>query len=178
MPLEEITTATRHLFLCVGPDCASQPWAKPSGAFSKPKRANSPSRCFEPRRPACASAKRAPGWLCIQTGSVTAALNSDKLRRILKEHIEEGTPVREWIAAEMPNLAKPADTSGRASSLLRMFVVPRSGVLKASIIDEQCDSRANGATPTIYASINVTAHESSKATQEMSSPRHQAEPPQ
>ena len=27
-----------------------------------------------------------------------------KLRRILKEYIEEGRPVREWIAAEMPNL--------------------------------------------------------------------------
>jgi (2Fe-2S) ferredoxin len=28
------------------------------------------------------------------------------LRRILKEHIEEGRPLREWIAAKMRNLAR------------------------------------------------------------------------
>jgi hypothetical protein len=45
------------------------------------------------------------------------ALSAERLRRILKEHVEEGAPIREWIAAEMPNLAKPEEANRRPGSL-------------------------------------------------------------
>lgn len=31
-------------------------------------------------------------------------LTPERLTRILKEHVEEGRPIQEWIAAKMPNL--------------------------------------------------------------------------
>ena len=54
---------------------------------------------------ACLRICKAGPWLVVYPDGIWyGQLNSDKLRRILKEHIEEGRPVREWIAAEMPNL--------------------------------------------------------------------------
>jgi (2Fe-2S) ferredoxin len=48
-------------------------------------------------------------WLVVYPEGIWyGALDANKLRRILKEHIEGGTPVREWIAAQMPNLTKTA----------------------------------------------------------------------
>ena len=90
-----------------------QPWAKLFGVSSRPKPENFPCLCFALRQPACASVEVARGWLSIPTEFGMAHSTAEKLRRILKEHIEEGAPVREWIAAEMPKLAKRND-AGRS----------------------------------------------------------------
>jgi (2Fe-2S) ferredoxin len=107
MPLEEITTATRHLFLCVGPDCCDSAVGEALWSVLKAESRKLSVRVLRTKA-ACLRVCTAGPWLVVYPDGIWyGALNADKLRRILKEHIEEGSPVREWIAAEMPNLARP-----------------------------------------------------------------------
>jgi (2Fe-2S) ferredoxin len=106
MPLEEITTATRHLFFCAGPDCCDSAVGEALWSVLK---AETRKLCVPVLRTKAACLRICKGgpWLVVYPDGIWyGALNADKLRRILKEHIEEGAPIREWIAAEMPNLAK------------------------------------------------------------------------
>lgn len=46
-------------------------------------------------------------WLVIYPEGIWyGRLTPERLSRILKEHVEEGRPVHEWIAAEMPALGR------------------------------------------------------------------------
>jgi (2Fe-2S) ferredoxin len=107
MPLEEITTARRHLFLCAGPDCCDS--AVGEALWSVLKAETRKLRVPVLRtKAACFRVCKGGPWLVIYPDGIWyGALDADKLRRILKEHIEGGSPIREWIAAEMPNLEKP-----------------------------------------------------------------------
>jgi (2Fe-2S) ferredoxin len=106
MPLEEITSATRHLFLCVGPDCCDPAVGEELWNVLKAEMRKLRVPALRTKA-ACLRICKAGPWLVVYPDGIWyGALNADKLRRILKEHIEEGRPVREWIAAEMPNLAK------------------------------------------------------------------------
>jgi (2Fe-2S) ferredoxin len=112
MPLEEITTATRHLFLCVGPDCCDPTVGEALWSVLKTETRNLSVPVLRTKA-ACFRICKAGPWLAVYPDGIWyGALDADKLRRILKEHIEGGSPVREWIAAAMPNLAKPEDANG------------------------------------------------------------------
>ena len=114
MPLEEITTATRHLFLCVGPDCCESAVGEALWSVLKAETRKLSVPVLRTKA-ACFRVCKAGPWLVVYPDGIWyGALNADKLRRILKEHIEEGVPVREWVAAEMPNLTKPEDANGRS----------------------------------------------------------------
>jgi (2Fe-2S) ferredoxin len=107
IPLQEITRAKRHLFLCVGPDCCDP--AK-GDAVWKVLKAETRKLSVPVLRTkaACLRVCKAGPWLVVYPDGIWyGQLDANKLRRILREHIEEGRPVREWIAADMPNLAKP-----------------------------------------------------------------------
>jgi (2Fe-2S) ferredoxin len=117
MPLEEIRTATRHLFLCVGPDCCDSAVGEALWSVFKAETRRLSVPVLRTKA-ACLRVCKAGPWLVVYPDGIWyGALNAEKLRRILKEHIEEGTPIREWIAAEMPNLAKPEDANGRPGSM-------------------------------------------------------------
>lgn len=106
IPLEEITSATRHLFLCVGPDCCDPAVGEALWNVLKSEMRKLRVPALRTKA-ACFRICRAGPWLVVYPDGIWyGALNADKLRRILKEHIEEGRPIREWIAADMPNLAK------------------------------------------------------------------------
>lgn len=117
MPLEEISTATRHLFLCVGPDCCDEAVGEALWSVLKAETRKLPVPVLRTKA-ACLRVCKAGPWLVVYPDGIWyGALNAEKLRRILREHIEEGKPVREWIAAEMPNLMKPEGASGSPGSL-------------------------------------------------------------
>ena len=104
LPRSEIERATRHLFLCVGPDCCdplenARLWEV---LKAETKRLGVP---VLRTRAACLRVCKEGPWLVVYPDGIWyGRLNAERLRRILKEHIEEGHPVREWIAAEMPCL--------------------------------------------------------------------------
>jgi (2Fe-2S) ferredoxin len=114
MPLGEITNATRHLFLCVGPDCCDSAVGEALWSVLKAEIRKISVPVLRTKA-ACLRICRGGPWLVVYPDGIWyGALNAEKLRRILKEHIEEGAPVRQWIAAEMPNLAKRKDANGRS----------------------------------------------------------------
>ena len=117
MPREEITTATRHLFLCIGPDCCDPVIGEALWGVLKAETRKLSVPVLRTKA-ACFRVCKGGPWLVVYPDGIWyGALNADKLRRILKEHIEEGAPIREWIAAEMPNLTKPGNANGRPGSL-------------------------------------------------------------
>ncbi len=106
MPLAEITSATRHLFLCVGPDCCDPAAGETLWNLLKSETRKLAVPVLRTKA-ACLRVCTAGPWLVVYPdGLWYGSLDADRLRRILKEHIEGGVPVREWIAAEMPNLAE------------------------------------------------------------------------
>ena len=106
IPREEITRATRHLFLCAGPDCCD---AAEGDALWDLLKAET-RRLSVPvlrTKAACFRICKGGPWLVVYPDGIWyGQIDAGKLRRILKEHIEEGRPVRDWIAADMPNLAR------------------------------------------------------------------------
>lgn len=106
MPLEEITCATRHLFLCAGPDCCDPATGEALWSTLKAETRKLSVPVLRTKA-ACFRVCTAGPWLVVYPEGIWyGALDEDKLRRILKEHVEGGRPVREWIAAQMPNLGK------------------------------------------------------------------------
>jgi (2Fe-2S) ferredoxin len=106
IPLEEITGATRHLFLCAGPDCCNS--IEGEALWNELKaEVRKLSVPVLRTKAACFRICKAGPWLVVYPDGIWyGGLQSNKLRRILREHIEDGRPVREWIAAEMPRLAR------------------------------------------------------------------------
>jgi (2Fe-2S) ferredoxin len=104
IPLEEISRATKHLFLCVGPDCCDSSEGEALWDVLKAETRKLSVPVLRTKA-ACLRICKSGPWLVVYPDGIWyGGLDANKLRRILKEHIEEGRPVREWIAAEMPNL--------------------------------------------------------------------------
>jgi (2Fe-2S) ferredoxin len=106
LPASEFDTATRHLFLCVGPDCCDPTAHAALWELLKTesKRLSVP---ILRTKAACLRICSDGPWLVVYPDGIWyGRLNSVRLRRILKEHIEEGRPVQEWIASNMPALGK------------------------------------------------------------------------
>ena len=104
LPLAQIEGASRHLFLCVGPDCCdpAEHAALWDALKAATKRLNVP---VLRTKAACLRICTGGPWLVIYPDGVWyGQLNEKRLHRILKEHIEENHPVTEWIAAKMPCL--------------------------------------------------------------------------
>ena len=105
LPRSEFDRATRHLFLCVGPDCCDP--ALHAGLWDQLKTES--KRLAAPvfrTKAACLRICTEGPWLVIYPEGIWyGRLNPERLRRILKEHVDEGHPVTEWIAAQMPSLA-------------------------------------------------------------------------
>lgn len=100
IPRSEIEHAQRHLFICLGPDCCDAAASAPLWDYLK-------ARCRSLKVPvlrtkaACLRVCSGGPWLVVYPeGTWYGALTEERLERILVEHVEQGHPVAEWIAAE------------------------------------------------------------------------------
>lgn len=100
IPRSEIERAQRHLFLCLGPDCCDASASAPLWDYLK-------ARCRSLKIPvlrtkaACLRVCSGGPWLVVYPeGTWYGELTGERLERILVEHIEQGRPVAEWVAAE------------------------------------------------------------------------------
>lgn len=99
---QAIESATRHVFLCVGPDCCD-PAA--NAALWDLLKAEAKTLPILRTKAACLRICKDGPWLVVYPDGIWyGKMDAGRLRRILKEHVGEGRPVREWIAAEMPAL--------------------------------------------------------------------------
>ena len=94
--------STRHLFLCLGPDCA--PLAEGQVVWDFLKR-----RCAELKLPVmrtkagCLRVCVGGPWLLVYPeGTWYGAMTAERCERILQEHVLAGQPVAEWAARTQP----------------------------------------------------------------------------
>jgi (2Fe-2S) ferredoxin len=105
IPREEISRATRHIFLCAGPDCCDSAAGERLWDLLKAETRKLSVPVLRTKA-ACLRICRAGPWLVVYPDGIWYdRIDALKLCHILKEHIEQGRPVRDWIAADMPNLA-------------------------------------------------------------------------
>ncbi len=97
-----IERAERHLFLCLGPDCA--PIEEGQATWDYLKR-----RCAELNLPvmrtkaACFRVCVGGPWLVIYPeGAWYGGVTPERCERILQEHVVQGKPVREWAERTQP----------------------------------------------------------------------------
>jgi (2Fe-2S) ferredoxin len=102
---EEISRAKRHLFLCAGPDCCDPSEGEALWNVLKAETRTLAVPTFRTKAACLRICKEGPWLVVYPDGIWYGKLDAEKLRHILREHVEEGRPVREWIAIEMPNLA-------------------------------------------------------------------------
>ncbi len=100
IPRSEIEQAQRHLFICLGPDCCDP-------ASSAPLWEDLKSRCRTLNVPvmrtkaACLRICSGGPWLVVYPEGIWyGGLTPERLERILTEHVEQGHPVAEWMAAQ------------------------------------------------------------------------------
>ncbi len=101
--------AERHLFLCLGPDCA--PLAEGQATWDYLKR-----RCSELNLPVmrtkagCLRVCIGGPWLLIYPEGVWyGSVTPERCERILQEHILANRPVKEWVERTHPLGAPSAD---------------------------------------------------------------------
>jgi (2Fe-2S) ferredoxin len=94
--------AERHLFLCLGPDCA--PMEEGQIVWDYLKR-----RCAELKLPVmrtkagCFRVCVGGPWLLVYPeGTWYGAVTPERCERILQEHVVGGQPVAEWIQRAQP----------------------------------------------------------------------------
>jgi (2Fe-2S) ferredoxin len=106
IPASEISGATRHLFLCVGPECCDP--AEHAGLWDllKAETRKLPVSVLRTKAACLRICKDGPWLVVYPDGIWYGQVTPERMRRILREHIIDGQPVKEWISAEMPCLKR------------------------------------------------------------------------
>ena len=94
--------AKRHLFLCLGPDCAPMNEGEVTWDFLK-------RRCSELHLPVmrtkagCLRVCIGGPWLLIYPEGVWyGGVTPERCERILQEHVVQGIPIKEWVERTQP----------------------------------------------------------------------------
>ncbi len=99
IPRSEIERAQRHLFICLGPDCCEAEASAPLWDYLK-ARCRSLNVPVMRTKAACLRVCSGGPWLVVYPeGTWYGELTEERLERILVQHIEQGSPVSEWVAA-------------------------------------------------------------------------------
>ena len=105
LPSSEIQRSTRHLFLCLGPDCCNSAEHAPLWELLKAETKRLAIPVLRTKA-ACLRICTEGPWLVIYPDGIWyGRLTPDRLRRILHEHVENNRPIQDWIATKMPALA-------------------------------------------------------------------------
>ncbi len=90
-----VAGATRHLFVCIGPDCCSEREGDDLWSFIKKR---TKGVAVMRTKAACLRICTRGPWLVVYPEGVWyAEVTPERFERILHEHLEGGRPVEEWI---------------------------------------------------------------------------------
>jgi len=107
IPRDAISSATRHAFLCLGPDCCNPAAHADLWDLLKAETKNLAVPVLRTKA-ACLRICTEGPWLVVYPDGIWyGQLTPERLQRIVREHLGAGCPVKEWIATDMPGLARP-----------------------------------------------------------------------
>lgn len=109
LPLHEIESARKHLFLCIGPDCCDPSAHEELWTILKAETKRLRISVLRTKAACLRVCKEGPWLVVYPEGIWYGRLDAARLRRILREHIEEGRYVDEWIAARVPHRSEEDD---------------------------------------------------------------------
>lgn len=99
----------RHVFLCVGGNCATDDAGR--AAWEELKRllkdlnlslSTGPNACFRTKVDCLRVCTAGPILVVYPEGTWYAGMTRDRIARFVQEHLIEGRPVEEWIFARNP----------------------------------------------------------------------------
>ncbi len=99
--------ATRHAFLCIGPDCCAT--GEGMAVWEVLKAATLATGCRALRsKAACLRICSGGPWLLVYPEGIWyGGVTPERCHRIVAEHLIAGRPVREWMAQAHPLVACP-----------------------------------------------------------------------
>jgi len=94
-----VSTAQKHLFLCIGPDCCDSAAGERVWEFVKRRVRGTGLRVMRTKA-GCFRICAGGPWLVVYPEGVWyGAVDEERFERILQEHLLGGVPVAEWIVA-------------------------------------------------------------------------------
>jgi (2Fe-2S) ferredoxin len=98
----KIAQAGKHLFLCLGPDCAPSEEGQAVWDYLKQRCAELNLSVMRTKAGCFRICVGGPWLLIYPEGTWYGAVTTERCERILREHVLNGVPVREWIELRQP----------------------------------------------------------------------------
>ena len=95
-----IPGATRHLFLCLGPDCVRMREGEHTWEYIKHRVKQLNLKVMRTKAGCFRICKDGPLLVVYPDGTWYSRVTPDRFERILQQHIIGGTPVREFMIAQ------------------------------------------------------------------------------
>ena len=97
-----VRTATRHLFLCLGPDCCKPSEGEATWEYIK-KRTKELDLEVMRTKTLCFRMCQSGPWLVIYPEGIWySKVTPKRFERILQEHLLGGVPVKKWVVVRNP----------------------------------------------------------------------------
>jgi (2Fe-2S) ferredoxin len=109
-----VRTAERHLFFCIGPDCCKSREGEQLWDFVKRRVKESGLRVMRTKAGCFRVCVDGPWLVVYPEGIWYSKVTPVRFERILREHLIDGVPVREWVVAA--NALKPRSGGLEAAS--------------------------------------------------------------
>lgn len=100
LPYAAIATASRHVFLCIGPDCCKSEEGEDAWRFLKSATASLGIPVLRSKA-ACLRICAGGPWLVVYPDGIWyGEMTPDRIHRVLVEHVLKGVPVAEWACLQ------------------------------------------------------------------------------
>ena len=103
-----IDGATRHLFVCIGPDCCKTREGERTWDYMKKRLKESRLKIMRTKAACFRICTKGPWLVVYPEGTWYSEVTPARFERILQQHLLRGEPVREWIVAHNDLQTRPS----------------------------------------------------------------------